>query len=149
MEEKDISNDKMNCKMCKSLMLPFIQGYLTDNLHNKILQHLEKCPDCMREYLLKASNMNVQLSFKPKVTAPVKINDSLYKSYVDALKAEDLTVLMNVKAVRDCTIECAEINETKDESESETFRDFSFFLIKKICQKVDLLEKCLTKEVSR
>lgn len=65
-----------------------------------------------------------------------------YESWTEACKVTDLTILMQAKAVRDSVYERYNVGV----DEEEIFRDFGLFIMKKICQKIDHLEKCLTLE---
>ena len=70
-----------------------------------------------------------------------KSNRNVMDRWTTAYKLNDYSELMNVKAVRD-VLNSAK-NDTLDEEQAECNREFTMYITKKICQKIDHLEKCL------
>lgn len=134
----------------------FIRKEVSKKLYGEILDHLAECDDCFKYYVEKAKEMSRDIDIKqgdtiftiktdgekleiqePTLTESVQ---NPYINWVEACRVTDLSVLMQAKAVRDSVKEVYDV----EEGESEVFRDFGLFVIKKICQKIDHLEKCLT-----
>ena len=62
--------------------------------------------------------------------------------WTHAAKCYDVEELMNVRAFREFSIEY----DPKYDSGNVDMGEFYKFMTKKICQKIDLLERCLDKE---
>lgn len=86
------------------------------------IRHLDK----KKEMFKKVESKNVRTLCDKWVTAS-KLNDYSELTKVHAIKQ----IMLNSK------------NEYKDEKMSENYREFNNFLYKKICQKIDLFERCL------
>ncbi len=133
----------------------FIRKEVSEKLYGEILDHLTECDDCFKYYLEKVKEMSKDIDIKQRDTiftiktnrekleiSEPKLTENVqnpYINWVEACKVTDLSVLMQAKAVRDSVREVYDV----EEGESEIFRDFGLFVIKKICQKIDHLEKCL------
>lgn len=134
---------KLDCRQVKELAISFIANQLSETLHNSVLEHLMECNDCFEYYCRKASSLNQRLNLDKKISMPTTDVDTFYVNWTDAVKNNDLSALMQSKAIRDSVQE--NYNVADDGSEDEVFREFGLFLIKKICQKIDHLENCLSK----
>lgn len=149
--------------MAKHFAEPFIKKEVSRKLHNEILDHLVDCKECFQYYIRVAEKLKRSIEFEngsaklivdPKNKTIKEIESSgvhkgemenPYQNWTEACKLTDLSVLMQVKAVRDSVHEVYDV----EEGESEIFRDFGLFIIKKICQKVDHLENCLKLEEAK
>ncbi|MCM1324171.1 MAG: hypothetical protein NC218_08410 [Acetobacter sp.] len=146
----------ISCTTARHFAEAYIRGELSNKLHDEITDHITACKKCFNFYVETARDLGEIMivdhsdsrKIKEEKSKPVaKINRgvyNLYDTWVDAAKATDLSLLMQLKAVRDSVTE----NYDVPEGESEIFRDFGMFIIKKICQKIDHLNACYKLEVN-
>lgn len=146
----------LSCATVKYFAEAFVKDEISDKLHDEIVDHIIGCEKCFNYIVTIANTLQcpaiIERRFKQSQSTDTEVNKvekknapvsskgvyNLYNSWTDAAKVCDLSILMQLKAVRDCSMEIFEVPE----GESETFRDFGLFIIKKICQRIDHLEKC-------
>lgn len=165
----------MDCKTVEYCVTAFFDNNIDVQLRYEIVCHLLKCAKCYHLYdeyakdehihfdivrevsrveMLKRDEVpegdaiyitkrkgNQNIEFKAPAIYKKRIQEDSIDRWMTAHKRNDYSELMNLKAVRD--IYNAE-NKTKDYGDNK--RDFVNFLTKKICQKIDFLEKCFKLE---
>lgn len=146
---------KITCTEARYFAERYIRGEVSNKLKGEISEHIAVCDDCFQYYLDLAKAMrrnldmgafpipNIESDAAPKSANVVIKNKSIvdmcpYTTWSDACRATDLTVMMQVKALRDFFTETVDVNE----GESEMFRNFGLYICRKICQRVDHLEAC-------
>ena len=146
---------KITCTKARYFAERYIKGEVSDKLKEEILEHITDCDECFQYYMDLAKTMrrnldldaftisNAECDAMPKPANVVRKNKSIveicpYTTWSDACRATDLTVMMQVKALRDFFTETVDVNE----GESEIFRNFGLYICRKICQRVDHLEAC-------
>lgn len=142
----------ISCSTVRHFAEAFVKDELSNKLHDEIVDHIIGCEKCFNYIVTIAKKLGCTAIIEkstetlslveptPKKDVPTisKGVYNLYDTWTDASKACDLSVLMQLKAVRDSVTEKYEVPE----GESEIFRKFGLFIIKKICQKIDHLETC-------
>lgn len=149
----------ISCATVRHFAPAFLRDELSNKLHDEIVDHIIVCEKCFKYIVTLASKMGctaiieksnkissqAETPIKKEVPSIAKGVYNLYDTWTDASKACDLSVLMQLKAVRDSVTEKYDV----DENEEETFRNFGLFVIKKICQKIDHLETCYKLEEAK
>ena len=156
----------ISCEQCKERVKEFFDKELTPEVYEMCLIHMVGCDSCHRFYtnyakqkgysfdlarrLIKWSNKRdglvsprtpnrlLELKEKKKDTK----NSYSTDRWTHAAKCYDVEELMNVRAFREFSIEY----DPKYDSGDVDMGEFYKFMTKKICQKIDLLERCLDKE---
>lgn len=161
----------ISCEQCKERVAEFFRKELTAEVYEMCLIHMVGCDNCHKFYsryarekgytfdlaqrLIKFSNKRRDLvsprtpdrmqELKKKAnkkTVGQFSSSCLHDRWTRAAIRYDVSELMQVQAFRDFAIEY----DPKYDSGSTDFGDFYKFITKKICQKIDLLERCLDKE---
>lgn len=162
----------MDCKTTEYYVSAFFDDNIDIKLRYEIVYHLLRCAKCYQIYDVYAKDIGlhfdivreasrVQLEWQddiPKGDAIymtkrktssiiefkkpiVKKKDNPQRDAVDrwttAHKLNDYSELMNIKAVRDIYN-----TENKSKDYGDNKKGFVDFLTKKVCQKIDFLEKC-------
>ena len=161
----------MDCKTVEYCVTAFFEDNIDVQLRYEVVCHLLKCAECYHKYEEYAKNEKLHFDIVREVSRvemmrknEIPMGGAIYitkrKDYqnielkapaihrkdskddspdrwMNAHKHHDYSELMNVKAIRD--IYNTE-NKTKDYGDNK--KDFVDFLTKKVCQKIDFLEKC-------
>lgn len=163
----------MNCAQVCNYSVGYFNNELPIKMQDEILYHIIKCDFCHKAYIKYAKNnklhfdlvreilhlrtkalsdellsykamktdMNQDTSVKPKKKATSRSNTDKWTS---AHKMNDFSELMNIKAIRDIYKESQDVSEHfKTSSDEESYRNFIGHITRKICQRIDHLEKCL------
>lgn len=161
----------ISCEQCKERVKEFFNKELTPEVYELCLIHMVGCDDCNKFYtkyakekgfsfdlakrLIKWSNKRDGL-VSPRTPNRIKeLQNKTKKSgtftssctkdrWTRAAIRYDVGELMHVQAFRDFAIEY----DPEHDSGNTDFGEFYKFITKKICQKIDLLERCLDMEVS-
>lgn len=161
----------ISCEQCRERIKEFFNKELSPEVYEMCLIHMVGCDNCHRLYvkyakekgysfdlakrLIKWSNKrdglvsprtpNRLLELKErKKSLSTKTSYSKDK-WTYAAKRYDIEELMNVQAFRDFAMEY----DPKYDSGNIDMGEFYKFMTKKICQRIDLLERCLDKEFTQ
>lgn len=138
----------MDCKTARYGMNDFFTGTISDNLKGEILNHLKECVICQTEYVAFANRNGYVFDIIREISKAelnkvkkMQVTVSNREKYTSAYKFGDFYTLSGIKAVRD-------IYSSKYDAENcyAGNEDFINYLVKKICQRIDLLEKCYSME---
>lgn len=163
----------MNCAQVCNYRAEYFNNELSIKVQDEILYHIIKCDFCHKAYIKYAKNNALRfdlirevlhlrtqalsdelMSYKAIKTDINKDNNDKPKKmitsrsntdkWVSAHNMNDFSELMNIKAIRDVYKESQAISEHfKKEADEESYRSFISHITRKICQKIDHLEKCL------
>lgn len=161
----------ISCDSCKERVTEFFRKELTPEAYELCLIHMVGCDACYKFYaryakekghsfdlakrLIKFSNERKGL-VSPRTPNRIqelkkKTNKKIAGTFTSSCTQDrwtraairyDVGELMQVQAFRDFAIEY----NSEYDSGNPDFGEFYKFIIKKICQKIDLLERCLDKE---
>lgn len=158
----------ISCEQCRERVKEFFNKELSPEVYEMCLIHMVGCDSCHKLYvkyakekgysfdlakrLIKWSNKrdglvsprtpNRLLELKEKKkNANTKTSHSKDR-WTHAAKQYDIEELMNVQAFRDFAVEY----DPKYDKGDTDMGEFYKFMTKKICQRIDLLERCLDKE---
>lgn len=161
----------ISCDSCRERVAEFFRKELTPEAYELCLIHMVGCDSCHKFYaryakekgysfdlakrLIKFSNERNGLvsprtpnriqELKKKAnkkTTGTFTSSCIQDRWTRAAIRYDVGELMQVQAFRDFAIEY----NPKYDSGNTDFGEFYKFITKKICQKIDLLERCLDKE---
>lgn len=161
----------ISCDSCKERVAEFFRKELTPEVYELCLIHMVGCDACHKFYaryakekgysfdlakrLIKFSNERKGLAsprtpdriqeLKKKTnkkTTGIFTSSCTQDRWTRAAIRYDVGELMQVQAFRDFAIEY----DPKYDNGNTDFGEFYKFITKKICQKIDLLERCLDKE---
>lgn len=164
----------ISCEQCKERVKEFFNKELTPEVYELCLIHMVGCDNCHRFYaryakekgydfdlakrLIKWSNKRdglvsprtpdriQELKKKTNKKTTGKFTSSCtHDRWTRAAIRYDVAELMQVQAFRDFAIEY----DPKYDAGKTDFGEFYKFITKKICQKIDLLERCLDMEVAQ
>lgn len=127
-----------NCNLVRSLKWSYFGVGVNDFAEKAIIEHLLSCPKCRKEYEEYAKKVgwgkfdieDIANKYKNKITELGKPKEAWITKYNN----KEVIRLAASKAVREVMM------SVKD-------RKFGEFLIKKICQRLDHLELCYSKEI--
>lgn len=161
----------ISCDSCRERVAEFFRKELTPEAYELCLIHMVGCDSCHKFYaryakekgysfdlakrLIKFSNERNGL-VSPRTPNRIqelkkKANKKTTEAFTSSCTQDrwtraairyDVGELIQVKAFRDFAIEY----DPKYDSGNTDFGEFYKFITKKICQKIDLLERCLDKE---
>ena len=158
----------ISCDSCRERVKDFFNKELTPEAYELCLVHMVGCDSCHRFYARYAKEKGFQFDLakrlikfsnernglvSPRTPDRIKKLQDKKKSgkftssctqdrWTRAAIRYDVGELMQVQAFRDFAIEY----DPKYDSGNTDFGEFYKFITKKICQKIDLLERCLDKE---
>ena len=150
--------NQLTCDNCKDSLKDFFMGFLKPKEHIEVLYHLTICEECHRHYMKYASEIGFSFNLTKEVlsiyfrylhseqdylTELISLGYDKYLEHYwsDIASQFDLTELLRVQAIKDFS---KEYNDRYDDGETDYY-PFYKFLTKKICQKIDHLERCFKK----
>lgn len=146
---------ELTCNTVQMLVTGYFNNKLPLEVRDAIITHITKCKECEKMYreLGRAYgfNFNVDEEIKKildeydkrdeekegKSKGKKKVKESVHK-WFNAAKKKDIATVMAVKAVRDFMI--SEGRNVQDEQDILDTAEYGWYVIKKICKKVDKLE---------
>lgn len=141
----------ISCDSCRERVKEFFNKELTPEAYELCLVHMVGCDSCHQFYARYAKEKGFQFDLAKRL---IKFSNEIKKKsgkftssctqdrWTRAAIRYDVGELMQVQAFRDFAIEY----DPEYDSGNTDFGEFYKFITKKICQKIDLLERCLDKE---